>query len=89
MEGDSLSLTFRFAGLAESSRVRVTSIDMMRGSALPAWQAMGSPEYPVAAEVQKLRDAANLPAAEERPIRNGELTIELPPSGLAFVEVEK
>jgi xylan 1,4-beta-xylosidase len=62
---------------------------MMRGSALPAWQAMGSPEYPTAAEVQKLRDAAALPAAEQRPIRNGELTIELPPSGLALVEVEK
>lgn len=61
----------------------------MRGSALLAWQAMGSPEYPAAAEIQKLRDAAALPAGEEHPVRNGELTIELPPSGLALVEVEK
>jgi xylan 1,4-beta-xylosidase len=89
MEGAPLSLTLRFAGLSENSRARVTSIDMMRGSALPAWQSMGSPEYPTAAEVQKLRDAAVLPAAEERPIRNGELTIDLPPSGLALVEVGK
>jgi xylan 1,4-beta-xylosidase len=62
---------------------------MMRGSALPAWQAMGSPEYPTAGEIRKLRDAAALPTAEERPVRNGELTIELPSSGLALVEVEK
>lgn len=89
MEGDPLSLTFRFAGLRENSRARVTWIDMMRGSALPAWQAMGSPEYPAVGEIQKLRDAAALPTAEERPVRNGELTIELPPSGLALVEVEK
>ena len=89
MEGDPPSITFRFAGLRENARARVTWIDMMRGSALPAWQAMGSPEYPTAAEVQKLRDAAVLPDAAESPIRNGELTIELPPSGLALVEVEK
>ena len=61
----------------------------MRGSALPAWQAMGSPQYPTASEVQKLRDGAALPVAEEIAIRNGELTIELPPSGLALVEVGK
>ena len=89
MEGDPLSITFRFAGLRENAPARVTWIDMMRGSALPAWQAMGSPEYPTAAEVQKLRDAAALPAAAQTPIPNGELTIELPPSGLALVEVEK
>ena len=89
MEGDPLSITFRFAGLRENARARVTWIDMMRGSALPAWLAMGSPEYPTAAEVQKLRDAAVLPDAAESPMRNGELTIELPPSGLALVEVEK
>ena len=89
MAGDPLSLTFHFAGLAENARARVTSIDLLRGSALPAWQSLGSPEYPTASEIQKLRDAAILPAAEERPIRNGELTIELPPSGLALVEVGK
>jgi xylan 1,4-beta-xylosidase len=89
MEGDPLSLTLRFAGLGENSRARVTWIDMMRGSALPAWEAMGSSEYPAAGEVQKLRDAAALPSAEERPLRNGELTLELPPSGLALVEVKK
>lgn len=65
MEGDPLSLTFRFAGLGEDSRARVIWIDMMRGSALPVWQAMGSPEYPTAGEIQKLRGAAALPTAEE------------------------
>lgn len=89
MQGNSMSLTLRFAGLAGNARARVTSIDMLKGSSLPAYQAMGSPEYPTNAEVQKLRDAAVMPAAEEKVIQNGELTIELPPSGLALVEVEK
>jgi xylan 1,4-beta-xylosidase len=88
MQGDPLRLTLRFAGLGDS-RARVTSIDMIRGSALTAWQAMGKPEYPTAAEIRTLRDAASLPAAETRPVRNGELTLELPPSGLALVEVQK
>jgi xylan 1,4-beta-xylosidase len=89
MEGDPLSLTLKLAGVGETSRVRITSIDMLRGSALPAWQALGSPQYPTAAEIQKLRDAAVMPAAEERVVRNGELTIESAPSGVALVEVEK
>jgi len=88
MQGDPLRLTLRFAGLGDS-RARVTSTDMIRGSALTAWQAMGKPEYPTAAEIRTLRDAASLPAAETRPVRNGELTLELPPSGLALVEVQK
>jgi xylan 1,4-beta-xylosidase len=62
---------------------------MLRGSALPAWQAMGSPEYPTASETKKLRDAAVLPAGENRVMRNGELTIELPPSGLALIELDR
>jgi xylan 1,4-beta-xylosidase len=89
MAGSPLSLTFRFPGLAENTRARVTSIDMLKGSSLLAYQQMGSPEYPNTAEVLKLRDAAVLPAAEEHVIRNGELTIELPPTGLALVEIAK
>ena len=89
MDGDPLSLTLRFSGAGRSARASVTSIDMLRGSAMPAWQAMGSPEFPTAAEIQKLRDAAVMPAAERRTLQNGQLKIDLPPSGLALVEVEK
>jgi xylan 1,4-beta-xylosidase len=89
MDGDPLSLTLRFNGAGATSRASVTSIDMLRGSALPAWQAMGSPELPTAGEIQKMQDAAVLPAAEKRTLENGELRIDLPPSGLALVEIEK
>jgi xylan 1,4-beta-xylosidase len=89
MQGDPLRLALRFAGLGENSRARLTSIDMLRGSALPAWQAMGSPEYPTATEIQKLREAAVMPPAENRVVRNGELTVELQPSGLALIELER
>ena len=66
MDGDPLSLTLRFNGIARNARAAVTTIDMLRGSALPAWQSMGSPEFPTGAEIQKLRDAAVLPGAEKR-----------------------
>lgn len=50
---------------------------------------MGSPEYPTAAEIQALREAASLPAAEQHRVRNGELVLDLPPSALALVEIGK
>jgi xylan 1,4-beta-xylosidase len=88
MDGDPLSLTLHFTGLG-NTHARVTSIDMLKGSALPAWKEMGGPEYPTAAEIQKLRDAATLPLPERHAIQKGELTLDLPPSGLALVEVDK
>jgi xylan 1,4-beta-xylosidase len=89
MQGDPLRLTLRLAGLGENSRARVTSIDMMRGSALPAWQAVGSPEYPTATEIQRLREATVMPPAENRTVRNAEMTVEVPPSGLALIELDR
>jgi xylan 1,4-beta-xylosidase len=87
MQGEPLTLTLRFTNPGNPARASVTRVDMLRGSALPAWQEMGSPELPAAAEVQKLRQEAELPAAERRPVQKGELTIELPPSGLALIEL--
>jgi len=47
---------------------------------------MGKPAYPTQAQIQALRSAANLPAPENVRIEHGQLTIVLPPQGLALIE---
>ena len=86
--GEPASVTLKFRGSSGIRNARVTMVDMLRGSALPAWEAMGCPPYPTADQVKKLSDSANLPAAEVRPIVGEQLSLELPPSGLALVEIE-
>lgn len=40
MKGQPRSLTLKFNGGGDIARARITVIDMLRGSALPAWEAM-------------------------------------------------
>jgi xylan 1,4-beta-xylosidase len=47
---------------------------------------MGKPPYPTQAQIQALRSAASLAAPERVRIQHGQLTIDLPPQGLALIE---
>ncbi len=84
-------LTAGVAGTAGTSAVAdravITRVDATHGSLLNAYQAMGRPVYPTQAQIEKLRRAAELPAAENKSFENGELKLVLPPQGLALIEV--
>jgi xylan 1,4-beta-xylosidase len=48
---------------------------------------MGSPQYPTREQMLQLRKAADLPAPEQRSLdTRSELTLDLPPEGIALVE---
>jgi xylan 1,4-beta-xylosidase len=63
----------------------LTRLDANHGSVLKAYAAMGKPIYPTAKQLEQLRRAAPL-VPETLPIRRGEITITLPPHGLALME---
>jgi hypothetical protein len=49
---------------------------------------MGFPRYPRPAQIQELRQAADLQAPEAYRIEHGELTLTLPEHGLAVIELK-
>jgi xylan 1,4-beta-xylosidase len=49
---------------------------------------MGSPRYPTPKQIRELRQAAELPAPEKHSLKNGKLTLTLPPQGLAVIELK-
>jgi xylan 1,4-beta-xylosidase len=53
---------------------------------LNAYAAMGKPITPTQAQIKELRRAANLGPPETLQIRQGGISITLPPHGLALVE---
>jgi len=71
------------AGWSGTPRFHVEILDRDHGSALAAWQSMGSPVSPTREQYERLRRAA----AETQKL-DGTSTFMLPPLGLALVEVD-
>jgi xylan 1,4-beta-xylosidase len=84
--GEDKRATFTIKGSGENHRALVYRLDSTHGSLARAYAAMGKPAYPTQAQIQALRSGANLPPPEKVSIQHGQLTIDLPPQGLALIE---
>ncbi len=72
--------------LSGDHRAVISRLDPAHGVMSTAYAAMGRPVYPSRAQIMELRRSAELPPPETQPMRHGEVTIVLPPQGLALVE---
>jgi xylan 1,4-beta-xylosidase len=73
---------------ANAANALISRLDAEHGDVLPAYQKMGSPQYPTQKQIQELQQAANLPAPESVQIHQGRLTVTLPTYGLAVIELK-
>jgi xylan 1,4-beta-xylosidase len=87
--GTARQVKIKFAGHAEKFSAKIYRVDSAHGSPLRAYSEMGKPAYPTSEQYKELRKSAELPAPEEKQISNGELTITLPPKGLAILEFKR
>jgi len=85
--GESKDVTIVLKGIKGGRRATISRLDQTHGSLLGAYDAMGRPAYPTAAQIKTLRKAAELSPVETKRVERGEITVELPPQGLALVEV--
>jgi len=81
------TVTIHFKNAGDLHRATISRVDHDHGDVHSAYEKMGSPRYPTQAQLQELRQAAQLPSPEIENIKNGEMTISLPPDGLAVIEV--
>lgn len=85
--GTAKTFQVKLAGQARG-QARATYVDQIRGAPYPAWRQMGSPQYPTFAQIQAIRKSAELASPEVIKINSaGELSITLPPEGLALIEI--
>lgn len=88
VNGTAKTFGVRFEGARPGQTALVSYVDQERGSPMPAWRAMGSPQYPTLAQKAELRRAAEVaPPTRMRFGRDGNLAIDLPPEGIALIEV--
>jgi xylan 1,4-beta-xylosidase len=78
------------SGIPGAAKVSISQVNNEVGTAIPKWRTMGSPKYPSANQIADLRNAAELPRPEQRTLAAGqELAIELPPDGIALIEIAR
>jgi xylan 1,4-beta-xylosidase len=85
--GVSRTITLKFKG-GSAKRASISRADGEHGDMHPAYEKMGSPRYLTELEITALRKAAQLAPPESRVLHEGELTLTLPPHGLAVIEVK-
>ena len=83
-QGGTKSVSLKFKGV-QPAQALIYMADVEHGDLHPAYERMGSPVYPTAAQIGELRKAAELPAPELRALTNGELHLTLPSYGLAVI----
>jgi xylan 1,4-beta-xylosidase len=81
------TVTVQFKGGA-AAHAMIWRVDGEHGDMHHAYEKMGSPRYPTAAQIESLRTAAKLPAPEKKDLHEGVLTLTLPSHGLAVIEVK-
>jgi len=80
---------FEFRGVKPDVQLRLTRADAQHGNTLVAYEAMGRPRYPTAAQIRQLNARAGLRAPQTLLLKNGNIYLELPPDGLALLETQK
>lgn len=61
--------------------------DADHGDFHATYEKLGSPRYPTQAQIQQLRQAVAEPSPEMVEVKKGALTVDLPPYGLAVIEL--
>lgn len=85
--GTPKTVKLTFEGQVHFRQALISRVDAEHGDFHAAYAKMGSPRYPTASQVQQLRRAAQLPVPETQRFRAGQLTLTLPPYGLALLEL--
>jgi xylan 1,4-beta-xylosidase len=86
-EGRPKEVNIQLKDAQKYRRAFIYRLDSKRGSLAPAYDAMGKPPYPTSQQIKQLRQAATIPPPEIRALKDGQLLLELPPQGLALIEL--
>lgn len=84
-QGSARTVTLALKNL-KTKHVTISRVDKDHGDYHAAYEKMGSPRYPTAAQIETLRQASGLGDREKVSVKNDRLSVTLPAQGLALVE---
>jgi xylan 1,4-beta-xylosidase len=88
VQGEAKRFRIEFAGARPGQPIHIRYVDQERGSPIPAWREIGSPQYIKPDQIRWLRHRAEIGQPESQRLNaERQLLIELPPEGVALVEL--
>lgn len=87
--GTNLRIRLEFHHIPPQSKAVIYRLDNAHEDTLDAYRAMGSPSYPTHAQVEELWQVAKILPAGRTVIQKDALSLDVPPQGLAIVEVKE
>ena len=88
VKGEAKRYAIQFTGARPGQHIRVHYVDQERGSPMPTWRAMGSPQYIKPDQLKLLRQRAEIPPPQMLKLNNArQVTLDLPPEGVALLEL--
>ena len=85
--GPDKSFHLDLRGVSPHASVTISRVDAKHGDTLAAYNAMGRPRYPTAAQVKELRHVAELGKPGTEKLEQDGLAVTVPPKGLAVIEI--
>ncbi len=85
--GPDKSFHLDLRGVSPQATATISRVDAKHGDTLAAYDAMGRPKYPTAAQVKALRQVAELGKPGTEKLVDGGLTVTVPAKGLAVIEI--
>jgi xylan 1,4-beta-xylosidase len=86
-KGASKTVRLDIAGVPGNAQTTMSRVDESHGDPMPAYRAMGSPQYPTMAQVEKLNAASTLPPPTQGHLDGNQLTLQLSPNALVLVKI--
>ncbi|WP_230461494.1 GH39 family glycosyl hydrolase [Sphingobium sp. CAP-1] len=88
VEGTAKRVSVTLQGARPGAVAKISYVDQERGSPLPKWRSLGSPQYPTREQTDQIRKAAEIaPPETVRLDRSGTIAVDLPPEGVALIEL--
>jgi xylan 1,4-beta-xylosidase len=85
--GEAVNVNLSLQGGHRYRNARIARVDENHGNLQRAYQEIGSPQYPTREQIDELKHRVALPAPDHLAIRERELSISIPPNGIALLEL--
>jgi xylan 1,4-beta-xylosidase len=88
VSGSAKRFQLELRGARAGQRINVRFVDQERGSPMPAWREMGSPQYPRPDQIEFLQRRADIAAPISLKLNDArKVEFDLPPEGVALLEL--
>jgi xylan 1,4-beta-xylosidase len=74
-------------GVASSAAAQLWRLDADHGNVVKAFDAMGRPAFPTRDQITQLRKAGEPSPPEQASLKDGSLTVRIPPQGLVLIKI--